>query len=143
MREYETIFVIRPNADEAQSNKVIDKVNSLIDQHNGTILQKNNWGKKEMAYQVEKHWQGVYYYYNYAGDSGVVKDLERSLRLSEDVLKFITVKLHDDVDVEARKREIADAEAPKVEAPVAAPAAPVVAAATEASVEKKVEVENA
>lgn len=108
MREYETIFVVRPDGTETQTKQLLDKVNGIIERRGGTILQQKNWGKRDLAYQIKKYKQGVYFYYNYAGDSSVVSELEKNLSLLDLSLRFLTVKLSDVVDVEARKKELAE-----------------------------------
>lgn len=110
MKEYETVFVIRPDGAESQTNQLLERVNTTIGRHNGAILQQKNWGKKDLAYRVQKYNQGVYFYYNYTGDSGLVADLERTLKLHDLPMKYLTVKIAEEVDVEARRREIAKAE---------------------------------
>ncbi len=108
MREYETIVVLRPDSGETQTNQLLERVDSMIERNGGSIIQKKNWGKRELAYRVQKYNQGVYYYYNYGGNSETVSNLERALRLHEIPMKYLTVKLNDTVDVEARKKELAE-----------------------------------
>lgn len=107
MKEYETIVVMRPDGPESQTKEILDKIDGIIKSRGGTILQQKNWGKRELAYRIMKYNQGVYYYYNYAGESGVVAELERSLKLNDLPMRYLTVKIADDVDAEARMREIA------------------------------------
>lgn len=118
MREYETIFVTKPDGAESQANQLLEKVNGIIERHKGAVLQQLNWGKRELAYRVDKYKQGVYHYYNYCGGNDLVADIERNLRLNDIAMKFITVKISDDVDVATRKKEIAEALSSKT-APVA------------------------
>jgi len=114
MKEYETIILIRPDSAESKSASLLEKVDGIIAKHAGTILQKNDWGKKDTAYRIDKYNQAFYHYYNYASDSGAVAEIERSLKLSDLALRFLTVKLTDKVDVEARKKEISTAKETKV-----------------------------
>lgn len=109
MREYETIFVIRPDGKESQTKQLLDKLNGLVERHKGAVLQCKNLGKKDLAYKVKKYNQGIYYYYNYASDSGAVSEFERTLRYDDLAMKYLTVKLNDNVDVDARKSEISAA----------------------------------
>jgi small subunit ribosomal protein S6 len=110
MREYETIFVTRPDISESQTTELLAKVDGIIKRHGGEILQQKNWGRRELAYRVQKQTHGVYQYYNYASDTEAVADLERTLRLNELPMKFLTVKLSDNIDVKARLKELADQE---------------------------------
>ena len=110
MREYETIFVTRADESDSRANQLLERVDSIIEKHSGTLLQKKNWGRREMAYKVQKRTHGNYHYYNYVADSTAVADLERTLKLNEFAMKFLTVKLADNVDAEARKNEISQLE---------------------------------
>lgn len=108
MREYETLFVTRPDAAESQTKELLEKLDKIIERHGGTILNKKNWGKRDLAYLVGKYNQGVYHYYDYTGGSGVVHELERALKLSDLHLKYLTVLRSDMVDIEARMKEISE-----------------------------------
>jgi small subunit ribosomal protein S6 len=81
-----------------------EKITKLIEQHNGTVILEKIWGKKALAYEVKKQTKGTYMLFDYTGDNHVVADIERSLRLDDMILKFLTVRLADEVDVEARKK---------------------------------------
>lgn len=101
-REYETIFILRPDALEDDRNKVIERIESIMERLQGHVLRKEEWGKRKLAYRVQKHSQGIYYYYLYLGYSDLVGELERNLRILEPVIKYLTVKLDDDLDREER-----------------------------------------
>lgn len=111
MKEYETIVVLRPDAAEEPAKQLLGKLKTTIANHGGEILQQKDWGKRSLAYCVaNKYNQGVYLYYDYAGDSGLVADFEKVLRLSDIPLKFLTVKLADVVDVKVRKKALAESD---------------------------------
>jgi|GEM_PF-6087367 len=108
MREYETVFLTRPDASESELADLHRRLESIITKHNGTLLFKKDWGKREMAYPIRKYRQAVYHHYDYAADTGAIRDIERSLKLSDTVIRFLTVLISNDVDVEQRKKELAD-----------------------------------
>jgi small subunit ribosomal protein S6 len=91
-REYETIYVLRPDVGrevtEAVANRVIEAVKTA-----GAVTQIENWGRRKLAFPVQKHKRGVYVYFKYAGLGDLVSEVERALRLQESVMKFQTVKL--------------------------------------------------
>lgn len=120
MREYETVFLIRPDASESQTKELLEKVDGIIGRHSGTVFQQKNWGKRELAYKVEKYHQGIYFYYDYAGDNAMVADIEHALKLHDLPMKYLTVKLNDEVDVAARKKAIEEIEEKKESTPVVA-----------------------
>ena len=110
MREYETIVVTRPDSAESETGALLDRVSGIIESHEGTIFQKKDWGRRTLAYPIRKHKHGNYYYYNYAAGTAVVAELERVLKLTDVSLRYLTVKMADKVDVEARKSEMAATE---------------------------------
>ncbi len=97
--EYETIFVLRPDVDPDAAEKLQNRLNEIIDREKGKLLKVESWGRRKLAYPVAKQRRGVYIYMKYLGGGGLVAELERNLRIADFVLKFITVKLRDRVDV--------------------------------------------
>lgn len=109
-REYETIFILRPDALEDDRTKVIERFESIINRLEGHILRKEEWGKRKLAYRIQKHNQGIYYYYLYLGYGDLIGELERNLRILEPVMKYLTVKIDEDLD---REERISRTEAPR------------------------------
>ena len=133
MREYETIFIAQPNLPESQHKQLVERIGSLIERHEGRLFYARDMGKRSLAYPIGKQTKGHYTCLDYASKGTAVGELERQLRLDENVLRFLTVVKAETVDIEARQAEIAargeDAPAPAVEetpargvAPAAAPA---------------------
>jgi small subunit ribosomal protein S6 len=104
-REYETIYVLRPDAGRETSESIGTRVLDVITKQHGSLTRVENWGYRKLAYPVRKHGRGVYVYLKYVGDGALVSELERNLRLQDAVLKLQTVKLG----------KVAAAEAPKPE----------------------------
>ena len=99
-RKYETLFIVRPELSEEETTKVWDRVDGVLARLNGREIKRESWGKRKLAYEIRKNKKGVYLYLLYLGGNELVAELERNLRLLDDVLKFQTVKLADDIDVE-------------------------------------------
>lgn len=95
-REYELIYVLRPQTTRAESEKVANRVGDVIKGNDGTLTCVENWGRRRLAFSVRKQRFGVYYYLRYLGGGVLVAELERAMRLSDDVMKFQTVKVSDD-----------------------------------------------
>lgn len=104
-REYETIYVLRPDAGREASESIGSRVLDVISKQNGSLTRVENWGYRKLAYPVRKHGRGVYVYLKYVGDGALVTELERNLRLQDAVLKFQTVKVGKGVSTEAPKPE--------------------------------------
>lgn len=107
MREYETVFICNPNLTDPKQKQLVDRLQSLIEKHKGRVFFARNMGKKSLAYPVRKQGKGIYTCLDYAAGGKVVEDLERNMRLDENVLRFFTVVKAKDIDVEARAAEIA------------------------------------
>ena len=97
-KEYETIYVLRPDVDADTADKVQARINEVVAREVGTLMKVESWGRRKLAYPVAKHRKGVYVYVKYAGKGGLVSELERNLKLQDSVLKFQTVLTREDVD---------------------------------------------
>lgn len=112
MREYETIYVLRPDLPADVSKDIQDKIDTIIQKHEGVLLVRSDWGKRKLAYPIDKLSQAQYFYFQYLAMGPLVDELERNLKYDDRVLRFLTVKLNDVVDVQARTA--ATVEAPEV-----------------------------
>ncbi len=108
-REYETTYILRPNTTNEGVAEVNTRIKGVIESMGGKVLKVDNWGKRRLAYEVAKERKGIYIYWLYLAKSGVVEEAERNLRLIDNVIRYLTVKVDEDVIVEARPSEIDDA----------------------------------
>jgi small subunit ribosomal protein S6 len=111
MRKYETFFIVDPDLPDDTNTVVDDKVKSVVTSNGGTVIAYTPWGKKKLAYPVNKRTRGLYVLMEYVGGPELVAELERNMRLDERVLKFITVKLEERYD--PAKEEARQAAAPR------------------------------
>jgi len=123
MRKYETVIISDPDLQDQTRSDLFDKIRSIITRENGILLDSDDWGSKKLAYEIKKKLRGFYTCLTYGGTGDLVKELERNLRLSDDVLKYMTILLSDNVTAESLEQEIADAEAAKAAEAEAAEAA--------------------
>lgn len=105
MRKYETVFILDPDVKDQARTDLFDRVKNIITKENGILLDFDAWGNKKLAYEIKKKLRGFYVCITYGGTGSLVKELERNLRLSDDVLKFMTLLLSDDVTVEQLEEE--------------------------------------
>ncbi len=112
MRKYETFFIIDPDLTEEVYSLAAEKLKGIVNGNGGVVLTYVPWGKKKLAYPVNKRTQGLYILMEYGGGPDLVAELERNMRLDERVLKFITVKLEDRFDPE--KEEVPETAASPV-----------------------------
>jgi small subunit ribosomal protein S6 len=101
-REYETIYILRPDSTTDVIAQVNTKARTVIETNGGTILKVDNWGKRKLAYEVKKQLKGIYLYWQYIGSTGVVEEIERNLRMLDSVIRYYTVKVDEDIDPAAR-----------------------------------------
>ncbi|MCH7922030.1 MAG: 30S ribosomal protein S6 [Nitrospinae bacterium] len=110
MTFYETIFIVKTDlGDEALAEKVT-WATDILTSNGAEVINVEQWGKKRLAYQVNKQKHGIYVLMHYEGDPKAVPELERNLRLSEDILKHLTVKLEGAQVDKARAAAVAAAE---------------------------------
>lgn len=107
-REYETIYILRPNTPNEQVAEVNTRVKGIIEGMGGKILKVDNWGKRRLAYEVAKERKGIYLYWLYLASPGVVEETERNLRMLDSVIRYLTIKVDENIDVSARPTEIDD-----------------------------------
>jgi len=112
-REYETIYVLRPDVAKDSQEKIAQRVGEAVTREGGKLTTIENWGRRQLAYAVKKVKRGVYVYAKYVGGGAAVSEVERNLRMLDDVLKYQTVQVRDDVDFATLT---IDAEALKFEA---------------------------
>ncbi len=98
-KEYETIYVLRPDIDPDTADKVQARVGEVVAREAGTLIKVEAWGRRKLAYPVAKHKKGVYVFVRYVGKGGLVSELERNLKLQDSVLKYQTVLTRENVDV--------------------------------------------
>ena len=107
-REYETIFILRPDTANDGVAQVNGRLRAIVDQMGGKVLKLDNWGKRKLAYEVRKQLKGIYLYWRYLATAGTVEELERNLRMLDSVIRYYTVKVDADVVADARPTEVTD-----------------------------------
>ena len=153
MRVYEELFIVRPDAPEEEVEAYVGQVKDLITNGQGTVDKVDHWGVRKLAYRVAKCAEGRYVLIQFSSTPELVKEIERRMRVTDLVIKFITVRIDEKmkkVDKRKKHREKRAARrpapAPRPEAPPsgvpaapapAMPGAPVVPAEPVAAGEKK------
>ena len=91
MTKYETTFILDPGLDETQVNGEVEKTTEWIKGLGGEVLEVQRWGKRRLAYEINRRRDGVYTLILYQGPGAIVKELDRRFRLNESVLRSLTV----------------------------------------------------
>jgi small subunit ribosomal protein S6 len=127
-RQYDLIFICRPDTPEADVDKVIATVEHAAGEKGAKIEKTEKWGRKRMAYRVQRLREGFYVYMVLKSSQGeVVKELERRLKVADPVMKYLTVRVDEELkrqDKLKRHREKRAARRPRKAVPSAAPSAP-------------------
>lgn len=105
MRTYETMFILRPDLEEEKQTSLIERFKSVITDQGGEVLQTNIWGKRNLAYEIQKYREGYYVVMQFKGDGEITKELERVYRITDEVLRFIIVNLEEKKAEPAEKEE--------------------------------------
>lgn len=91
MREYETVFVLHPTYEEKEFEAEVQAVSDMITASGGNIIEIDRWGRRRLAYDINKVHEGIYTLIRYNSDAAVLKDIERRFRMNERMLRHMTV----------------------------------------------------
>ena len=106
MREYEFTFVVQPEISDEGVQAISQRFEGILAQHASEKLFYEDWGRRRLAYEIKKFQKGHYQVLHFLSDGKVVPELERSARLDDSILRFLTVLANDSVeDIEARRSE--------------------------------------
>lgn len=109
MRRYETVIIVPADLPDDDIIILVDRYKSIITNQKGLVMKVEKWGKRKLAYEIKKHNRGFYVLIDFAGQSAVVAELERNLKIDDKILKFLTVKKIDQVNLEDLEKELAAA----------------------------------
>ncbi len=89
---YETMYILRPDLGDEQVEQILTKYQTLLSDQGAENLQIQNRGKRRLAYEIKKHRDGIYIQFNYTAPPKAIAIFERAMRLSEEVIRYLTVK---------------------------------------------------
>ena len=121
-RIYEELFIVKPDAAEEEVDQYVEQLRTQLTAAGATVDKVEKWGKRKLAYRIEKYREGSYVLFQFTGEPDVVKELERRLRVSDSVLKFLTVRIDETLKRLEKRKKARDKRAAKRAAN--APAAP-------------------
>jgi small subunit ribosomal protein S6 len=107
-RRYETVFILPSDSDEGKKRDVLDRLDGVVEKGGGIRIKREDWGVRRLAYPVKNQQKGHYFLLDFVGTAQIVAELERHMRMLEDVHRFLTVKTDDRVDLEAAQKERAE-----------------------------------
>lgn len=92
MRNYEATFILDPKVTEEQQASVIEKLTNLVTSNSGEVVEVNNWGKRRLAYEIKNNREGSYVVFKFRSKKEQAIEIERILRIQDEVLKAILVR---------------------------------------------------
>lgn len=113
MRRYETFVIISPDISQEERDPLLERVNELITQMDGFLVFVDDWGERKLAYEIKKKERGYYVRFDYCGMAPLVNEIERFFRIDDRALKYMTVLLDKDADLEKVREEKAAVESRK------------------------------
>ncbi|BDA39326.1 30S ribosomal protein S6 [Candidatus Atelocyanobacterium thalassae] len=96
-QNYEMIYILRPDLSEEQANQAVTKYQDFLIKNGAVDIEVKVWGKRRLAYPIQKKLDGIYVQFNYKADGTQIEPLERIMRLEEDVLRYLTIKVEEDL----------------------------------------------
>src|ERR1051326_3297859 len=105
MRIYEELFIVKPDAPDEEVDQFVETLRTQLTTAGAVVDKVDKWGKRRLAYRVDKYREGTYVLLQFTAEPGTVKELERRLRVSDVVLKFLTVRIDENLKrLEKRKK---------------------------------------
>lgn len=92
MREYEALFVLKPDLDEEATGALIDRFESLIRDGGGELLKTDKWGKRKLAYEIAGYTEGFYVLLTFKSEAGLAQELERVFRITDEVMRYLVTR---------------------------------------------------
>lgn len=130
MRRYETIFILRPDLGESAQKEALRRFEGIVANAGGDLIESEEWGFRELAYRIKGERRGYYVRLDYGGSGATMNEVERNLKLTDTVLRYLSVLADRDIDpaviraeIEAHRRRTAEARAAAEAARAAAEAA--------------------
>ena len=133
MRIYEELFIVKPDAPDEEVDQFVEQLRTQLTTAGATVDKVEKWGKRRLAYKVDKYREGAYVLLEFTAEADTVRELERRLRVSDLVIKFLTVRVDQTrkrLDKRKKQRDKRAARRASNAPPAAAPGAPQTAAHT-------------
>ncbi len=125
MRVYEELFIVKPDTPEEEVDGFVEQIQHVITNGKGTVDKTDKWGMRKLAYRVQKYNEGIYVLIQFSSSPELVKEVERRMRVSDQVIKFITVRIDEKLKKIAKRKKAREKRAARRPAPqMAAPSIP-------------------
>ena len=115
MRNYEVVFVAAPTMTGDELDGFIGHIQSVVESKNGKIVKIENWGKKSLAYKIKRFREGYYVVLTIEGDGGTIAEVKRRFRVTDTIMRFISVRIDEDLKRSEKIKAARRKKAPKQE----------------------------
>ena len=106
MKRYETIFIAHPDLPDDTIDEIVERLRKTITDLKGIVVKVEKWGKRKLAYPIKKQQKGYYLLMDFVGQRTVVTELEKNMKFDDKVLKYMSVKKAEKVDLEEIEKEL-------------------------------------
>lgn len=96
MRKFETLLLLSPELSAENREGIVNALTAIVEREKGAMVEVDNWGMRDLAYPVRKLMRGYYVRLEYQAPAALVAELERNIRITDGIFKFVTVKLADE-----------------------------------------------
>lgn len=117
LRKYELIYLVQPDATDEERQKIADRVDTVFEGYGSTVLQREDWGKRKLAYEINKQNKAYYTYIVFIAKPGTTAEIERVLRMLDDCVRWQTIKLEEGIAPDEIERHIEAIKQPRPVAP--------------------------
>src|SRR5918994_7580987 len=104
-RQYELVYVLTPESSDEQVGEMHTQIEQIVQRFNGTIDKTENWGRRKLAYEIGHHREGNYVVETITGSGEMVKEIDRRLRVIDQVIRHLTVRVDEELRVADRTRD--------------------------------------
>jgi small subunit ribosomal protein S6 len=104
-RQYELVYIVSPDASEQAVADLHTQVEQIVQRFNATFDKTENWGRRKLAYEIGHHREGTYVVETISGSGDVMKEIDRRLRVTDQVIRHLIVRVDEELRVAERTRE--------------------------------------
>ena len=105
MRHYETVFIMVPDLPDEEREGIVERYHKVLTDSGSDMLVVDDWGRRRLAYEIKNFTKGHYVLFEHASEPSIIAELERQMRLDDQILRYLTVKIEDTFDKAAYEAE--------------------------------------
>jgi len=102
VRVYENVFILTPTLSEEEVDRVVEQMQKVVEGKSAQVDKVEKWGKRSLAYKIKKHTEGYFVLFTISGGGEAIAELERKLKVTDTVLRFLTVRVDEDLKRQAK-----------------------------------------